>query len=136
MGEVKIGDLVGLPPGVCSAEAEPVVVIDIVNGFLVYIDDDGNRHDRCCTVDRAILIKRNDIKDKKEGNMSVITKLKKLALNKEERLLREYGIHSDCGDLTEEGKEVLWIILEEANKEELIKKVKELDKEEKPKKKK
>lgn len=71
-------------------------------------------------------------KESKENKlMSTISKLKKLTLTKEERLLRKWDIHNDCGDLTEEGKEVLWTIVEAAHKEELVKKITELDKEEK-----
>ena len=67
--------------------------------------------------------------------MSVVSKLKQLALSKEDRLLRQYDIVSDCGDLTEDGQEVLWGILLAANKAELVSRVKELDEEEKAKKK-
>jgi hypothetical protein len=73
---------------------------------------------------------------KEEKKMSVVSKIKQLTLSKDDRLLRKYEIVSDCGDLTDDGQEVLWSILLETHKAELVKRVKELDEEEKSKKKK
>jgi hypothetical protein len=72
----------------------------------------------------------------KEKKMSVVSKIKQLTLSKEDRLLRKYELVSDCGDVTDEGQEVLWSIILETHKAELVKRVKELDEEEKSKKKK
>lgn len=75
-------------------------------------------------------------KNKKEKKMSVVAKLKSLTLTKGERLLRKYDLVSDCGDLTDEGREVLDSILLTEYKDKLIERVTELDKEEKAEKKK
>ena len=73
---------------------------------------------------------------RKDDSMSVVSKIKSLTLSRGERLLRKYDLVSDCGDLTEEGREVLDSILLSEYKDKLIERVTELDKEEKAEKKK
>lgn len=55
--------------------------------------------------------------------MNIIQTVKKLALkttNPDESALREAGIHDECGNLTEEGMEVLTSVLEAAHTKELV----------------
>lgn len=73
--------------------------------------------------------------NKKEKKMSVVDKLKRLAMDKDDRLLVDYKIVDESGELTCEGQEVLWTVLLEKYKPELVAKVRELDEEEKSKKK-
>lgn len=74
------------------------------------------------------------ISSKGDKKMNVVKKLKALSLDKGDRLLRKYGIVSETGDLTTEGKEVLWNILLQEKKAELVAKVEELEAAEKKKK--
>lgn len=66
--------------------------------------------------------------------MNITKQLKDLTLSKGDRLLRKYELVDDCGDITEDGTEVLLQMLLEDYKEALIAKVTELDKEQKAKK--
>jgi hypothetical protein len=75
-----------------------------------------------------------DETSKGKKNMNVVKKLKALSLDKGDRLLRKYGIVSETGDLTAEGKEVLWNILLQEKKTEIVSKVEELEAAEKKKK--
>ena len=68
--------------------------------------------------------------DNKTMNIKKIVKT--LTLSKEDKLLREYGLQNDCGDFTEEAKELVINKLVEENKDYLIEiatKLKEEDKE-------
>ena len=71
----------------------------------------------------------------RENKMSVVEKIKQLALPKGDRLLRKYELVDEAGDLTDEGREVLDGILLAEYKDQLVAKVEELDKAEKSKKK-
>lgn len=65
----------------------------------------------------------NNEKEKESSTMNVIAKAKNIALkvtNPNEYALRKANLHNDCGDLTEAGKEILWSILEEANKDAFV----------------
>ncbi len=65
-------------------------------------------------------------------NMNIKKFVKTLTLSKEDKLLREYGLQDDCGDFTEEAKELVINKLVEDNKAYLIEiatKLKEEDKE-------
>ena len=64
--------------------------------------------------------------------MNIKKIVKTLTLSKEDKLLREYGLQNDCGDFTEEAKELVINKLVEENKDYLIEiatKLKEEDKE-------
>ena len=67
--------------------------------------------------------------DNKTMNIKKIVKT--LTLSKEDKLLREYGLQNDCGDFTEEAKEIVINKLVEDNKAYLVEiatQVKEEDK--------
>ena len=73
-------------------------------------------------------------KDYKLDNKTMNIKkfVKTLTLSKEDKLLREYGLQNDCGDFTEEAKELVINKLVEDNKDYLVEiatKLKEEDKE-------
>lgn len=64
--------------------------------------------------------------------MNIKKFVKTLTLSKEDKLLREYGLQNDCGDFTEEAKELVINKLVEDNKAYLVEiatKLKEEDKE-------
>lgn len=63
---------------------------------------------------------------KEEPEMSVSSKIKELSLNADDKLLREYGVVDDDGDLTCEGKRVLENLLFEENKAAIVAKLKEV----------
>jgi bacterioferritin-associated ferredoxin len=70
----------------------------------------------------------NLVKDK---NMNIKKFVKTLTLSKEDKLLREYGLQNDCGDFTEEARELVINKLVEDNKAYLVEittKIKEEDK--------
>jgi len=72
-------------------------------------------------------------KDYKLDNKTMNIKkfVKTLTLNKEDKLLREYGLQNDCGDFTEEARELVINKLVEDNKAYLVEiatKLKEEDK--------
>ena len=72
-------------------------------------------------------------KDYKLDNktMNIRKFVKTLTLSKEDKLLREYGLQNDCGDFTEEAKELVINKLVEENKAYLVEiatKLKEEDK--------
>ncbi len=72
-------------------------------------------------------------KDYKLNNKAMNIKkfVKTLTLSKEDKLLREYGLQDDCGDFTEEAKELVINKLVEENKDYLVEiatKLKEEDK--------
>ena len=52
--------------------------------------------------------------------MNIIKIVKTLTLSKEDKLLREYGLQNDCGDFTEEAKEIVINKLVEDNKAYLV----------------
>ncbi len=73
-------------------------------------------------------------KDYKLDNKTMNIKkfVKTLTLSKEDKLLREYGLQNDCGDFTEEARELVINKLVEENKDYLVEiatKLKEEDKE-------
>ena len=73
-------------------------------------------------------------KDYKLDNKTMNIKkfVKTLTLSKEDKLLREYGLQNDCGDFTEEARELVINKLVEENKAYLVEiatKLKEEDKE-------
>lgn len=73
-------------------------------------------------------------KDYKLDNKAMNIKkfVKTLTLSKEDKLLREYGLQNDCGDFTEEARELVINKLVEENKAYLVEiatKLKEEDKE-------
>lgn len=73
-------------------------------------------------------------KDYKLDNKTMDIKkfVKTLTLSKEDKLLREYGLQNDCGDFTEEARELVINKLVEENKAYLVEiatKLKEEDKE-------
>jgi len=73
-------------------------------------------------------------KDYKLDNKTMNIKkfVKTLTLSKEDKLLREYNLQNDCGDFTEEAKELVINKLVEENKDYLVEiatKLKEEDKE-------
>lgn len=69
---------------------------------------------------------------KEKSNMgSIVDKVKELALSKEDRLLRKHGIVDDCGNIMNEGIELLTRIMFEAHKADIVKAVQEVDDEEK-----
>lgn len=60
---------------------------------------------------------RGSVSKSKGGVMSnIVKKIKDLALSKDDRLLREQGITDECGQLTEEGRQVLEQVLFTAHK--------------------
>lgn len=71
-------------------------------------------------------------------NMSdnITDKIKDLNLSADDKLLRQYGVVDDCGNLTDAGTTILRNLLFEANKEAVVKAVKAVDDEEKASKKK
>ncbi len=67
-----------------------------------------------------------------DKTMNIKKFVKTLTLSKEDKLLREYGLQNDCGDFTEEAKELVINKLVEDNKAYLVEiatKLKEEDKE-------
>ena len=71
--------------------------------------------------------------NEEEPEMNVVTKIKNLGLKKGDRLLRKYNLVDETGDITGDGKDVLWQLLLEAYHDQLVEKVTELDDEEKAK---
>ena len=66
-----------------------------------------------------------------DKTMNIKKFVKTLTLSKEDKLLREYGLQNDCGDFTEEAKELVINKLVEDNKDYLVEiatKLKEEDK--------
>lgn len=67
-----------------------------------------------------------------DKTMNIKKFVKTLTLSKEDKLLREYGLQNDCGDFTEEARELVINKLVEENKAYLVEiatKLKEEDKE-------
>lgn len=62
---------------------------------------------------------------------SIVERVRRLAQPKDERLLRDYGVVNECGELTAVGEGLLIEILFAANREAIVEKVKALDEEEK-----
>ena len=66
-----------------------------------------------------------------DKTMNIKKFVKTLTLSKEDKLLREYGLQNDCGDFTEEARELVINKLVEENKAYLVEiatKLKEEDK--------
>lgn len=68
---------------------------------------------------------------KKEKDMSVVDRIKKLALSSDDKLLRKYSLQNDCGEWTEEAQEVLVAMLMDERRSDLVAKAKELAAEDK-----
>lgn len=81
----------------------------------------------------AQLMAANEPPKEEEKSMNVVKKIKALALSKEDKLLRKYGIVDDAADLTTAGKDALWTILLETNKTALVGKLQEIETESKGK---
>ena len=62
---------------------------------------------------------------------NILNKVKNLTLSKDDKLLREYGFQNNCGDFTEEARQVVLEKLVADNKEYLIEVAKKLEKEDK-----
>lgn len=63
--------------------------------------------------------------------MSIVSKIKELALDADTKLLKKYNVIDEARELTEEGKEVLLQHLFEQNKDAIVAKLKEVDADEK-----
>lgn len=73
---------------------------------------------------------------KEESKMTnVVKRFKDLTLSKEDRLLRKYDLLKDNGDLTDYGKEAIWLSLLEEYKEDLVEQAQMLEAEDKDSKK-
>lgn len=66
---------------------------------------------------KEFLDKYNKLDNK---TMNIKKFVKTLTLSKEDKLLREYGLQNDCGDFTEEAKELVINKLAEENKDYLV----------------
>ena len=66
-----------------------------------------------------------------DKTMNIKKFVKTLTLSKEDKLLREYGLQNDCGDFTEEAKELVINKLVEDNKAYLVEIATKLKEEEK-----
>ncbi len=75
------------------------------------------------------------INNKKEGIMSVVEKIKNLALNKDVKLLRKYGIEDECGSLTAEGRAIAINKAYETHREAILTDLRALEAEDKKNKK-
>jgi hypothetical protein len=64
---------------------------------------------------------------KEEPEMSVSSKIKELSKDSDSKLLAKYGVTNDCGELTSEGKQVLWDMLFSEYKTAMVEKLKELE---------
>jgi hypothetical protein len=71
--------------------------------------------------------------EKESKSMNVVKRIKNLGLSKADKLLRKYQMVDQAGDLTGDGKEALWSILLEENKDLLVEKLTELETENKSK---
>lgn len=71
--------------------------------------------------------KLEEIKLVEETGMSLVSKVKQLAKNKDTRLLEEYGVINGGGALTGEGQELLIEHLFEVNRADIVEKIKALD---------
>ncbi len=70
----------------------------------------------------------------KEIAMNIFKELKAITLSKTDRLMLKYGITDDCGNLTDEGKDVLLQMVLDDYKDQIGEKLAEVDKEQKAKK--
>lgn len=75
--------------------------------------------------------KLNEIKQLGDGKMNIVQKVKALALNADDKLLRKYGVVDTDGDLTDDGIEILNTVLLEQFKSQIVEKVKAVADEEK-----
>lgn len=68
---------------------------------------------------------------------NAISKVRSLALSKQERLFRKYGVVNDCGEITQDGRDLLIELLfqNDDNKKLVFDKLTEVDKEDKKSKK-
>lgn len=64
-------------------------------------------------------IEKEELEDNNK-TMNIKKFVKTLTLSKEDKLLREYGLQNDCGDFTEEAKELVINKLVEDNKAYLV----------------
>jgi hypothetical protein len=66
-----------------------------------------------------------------DGNMNIVEKVKQLALNADDKLLRKYSVVDSEGDLTDEGIEILNTVLLEQFKSQIVEKIKAVEESEK-----
>lgn len=71
-----------------------------------------------------------------EQPMNIVERIKNLSLSTDEKLLRKHELVDECGDLTTDGKAILWAILLDTHRETLVAKVREIEAEDKANKKK
>lgn len=64
-------------------------------------------------------------------NMDTVQKLKQLALSPQDRLLRKHGVVNDCGEVTADGKTVLWSLILEQYKDDLVAQLQQVEDEDK-----
>lgn len=93
-----------------------ILVNSVAYDHIKFKDDDGyDRH--LYSNDLPYLWFEGTSASIKGGTMSnIVKKIKDLALSKDDRLLREQGITDDCGQLTEEGRQVLEQVVFQAHK--------------------
>lgn len=65
----------------------------------------------------------------KKGNImsSIVKRIKNLTVDADTKLLREIGLEDECGDLTDDGEEVLIQLLHAENRKLLVSKAQEID---------
>ncbi len=73
---------------------------------------------------------------RKEKKMSLVSKIKRLTMNKDDKTLLEAKVTNDCGELTDEGRELLEHVLFEEHKAKLVEMAQKVIDEDKEKKKK
>lgn len=122
MSQFKIGDMVRITQAYSSYDNAYVSNSYKVEGctergnyYLEGIHDD-YYGDRLHFEDSQLSISEQPLKEGGTVMSNIVKKIKDLALSKDDRLLREQGITDDCGQLTEEGRQVLEQVVFAAHK--------------------
>jgi hypothetical protein len=74
---------------------------------------------------RYVQVQTNETKENEE--MSVSSKIRELSKDADSKLLAKHGVTNEVGELTAEGKQVLWDMLFANHKEAIVTKLKEIE---------
>ena len=139
MANFKTGDLVRLenyePYNDYRAHKGEVariedISIDGVGLRYTIVWPDGSRSFAGDDEDRMIAV--NEVK---EDKMSIVDKVRDIAMSKEDRLIRKHEVRDECGSLTRAGKDLLLEVLFEENKALVVAKLQDVEAAEKEEKK-
>ena len=120
----KVGDKVKIVSGFESYHHHPIGSI----GTIDYCNSNSDSYG--VSVDgfgQTLRTQHIQLLTKGEKKMSIVSKVKQLALSKGDKLLRKHGVVDPCGDLTEEGQEILLSIVFENYKDAIVEKIQEVD---------